>query len=120
MSCSSVSTVDEALELLGGVFDLRREEILRQQLEGLDLVRDGDGVFHDDLAGSLLAEVRKLLEHIVRGAEVERHVLVRVGEALRAEHDVAVDLLLGVEEMHVAGGDDGLSHLAAEGEDAAV
>ena len=41
--------VDEVLELLGGVFDLRRVEILRQELEHLDAVGDGVRVRDDDL-----------------------------------------------------------------------
>ena len=112
--------VDEVLELLGGVFDLRRVEILRQELEHLDTVGDGVRVRDDDLVRLFGTEIRKLVEHLLRRAVIERHGLVRVGEFLGRQQDAAEDLLLGIEKMHVARCDNGLAELLAELHDAAV
>ena len=112
--------VDQVPELLGGVLDLRREEVLGQELDLLRHVGDGPGVLHDHLVGGLLAEVVKLLQHLVRGAEVDRAGAVRVGELLGRLEDAAVLLVLGVEEVDVGGGHHGFSHGAAQVQDAAV
>ena len=112
--------IDQVFELLGGVFDLRRVEILRQELEHLDAVGDGVRVRDDDLVRLFGAEIRKLVEHLLRRAVIERHGLVRVGEFLGRQQDAAEDLLLGIEKMHVARCDNGLAELLAELHDAAV
>ena len=112
--------VDEALEVLGGVLDLGRKELLRQQLDLLHLVGDGAGVGDDDLFGGVLAEVGKLLEHLLCRAEVDGAAPVGVGELLGGLKDLAVLLVLGVEKVHVRGGDDRLAELLAEPVDRAV
>ena len=112
--------VDEVAQVAGGVLDLGREQVLGQQLDLLHLVGDGAGIRDDELVGRLLAEIRKLLQHLVRGAEIDRAVAVGVGEFLRRLQDLAVLLVLGVEEVHVARGDDGLAELPAERQDRAV
>ena len=112
--------VDKILELLGGIFDLRRVEILRQELEHLNAVGDGVRVRDDDLVCLFGAEIRKFVEHLLRRAVIERHGLVRIGEFLGRQQDAAEDLLLGIEKMHVARGNDGLAELLAELHDAAV
>ena len=112
--------VYQVLELLGRVFDLRREEVFGQKLDLLHPVGDGTGVLHDDLVRGLLAQVVKLLEHLVGGAEVNRAGPVRVGELLGRLEDAAVLLVLGVQEVDVGGGHHGFSHGAAKVQDAAV
>ena len=112
--------VDQVFELLGGVFDLRRVEILRQELEHLDAVGNGVRVRDNDLLRLFRAEVGKFVEHLLRRAVIERHGLVRVGEFLGRQQDAAEDLLLGIEKMHVARRHNGLAELLAELHDAAV
>ena len=112
---------DHAVEIFLGVFKARREELaLGQKLDVLHLLGDGARVGHDDLVGFFLAEIVEFPEHFVGRAEVERHRLVRVGKFLRRKQDVAVDLVLGVEEMDVARRADGLAELLAELDDRAV
>ena len=112
--------VDQVFELLGGVFDLRRVEILRQELEHLDAVGNGVRVRDNDLLRLFRAEVGKFVEHLLRRAVIERHGLVRVGEFLGRQQDAAEDLLLGIEKVHVARRHNGLAELLAELHDAAV
>ena len=112
--------IDQVFELLGGVFDLRRVEILRQELEHLDAVGNGVRVRDNDLLRLFRAEVGKFVEHLLRRAVIERHGLVRVGEFLGRQQDAAEDLLLGIEKMHVARRHNGLAELLAELHDAAV
>ena len=112
--------IDQVFELLGGVFDLRRVEILRQELEHLDAVGNGVRVRDNDLLRLFRAEVGKFVEHLLRRAVIERHGLVRVGEFLGCQQDAAEDLLLGIEKMHVARRHNGLAELLAELHDAAV
>ena len=112
---------DHAVEVFLGIFKARREELtLGQKLDILHLFGDGARVGHDDLIGLFLAEIVKFLEHFVGRSEVERHRLVRVGKFLRRKQNVAVDLVLGVEEMDVARRADGLAELLAKLHDRAV
>ena len=112
--------VDEVFEVLGGIFDLRRVEVLRQQDNVFALVRDGVRVRHDDLAALVLAQIGELVEHFVGRLEIQRHRTVGVLKAAAREQDAAVDLLFGVEEVDVAGRDDGLAEFFAQRDDAAV
>ena len=112
--------VDEFLQLLGGVFDLRRVQILWQKLNILRHVGDSACVGDDDLLRSVLAEIFKLLEHLIGGAEKYRAASVRVGKLLCSLKNMAVLLILRVEEMHVGRGDDALAHALAEIVDTAV
>ena len=112
---------DHAVEVFFGVFKARREELtLGQKLDILHLFGDGARVGHDDLIGLFLAEVVEFIEHFVGRSEVERHRLVRVGKFLRRKQNVAVDLVLRVEEMDVARRADGLAELLAKLHDRAV
>ena len=112
---------DEAVQILSGIFQARREELaLGQQLDVLDLIRNGARVGHDHLVGLFLAEILKFTEHLVRCAEVDGQRRVRVGEFLGGQQDMAVDLVLRLLKMHVAGGDNPLAQLFAEPDDGAI
>ena len=112
---------DEAVQILSGIFQARREELaLGQQLDVLDLIRNGARVGHDHLVGLFLAEILKFTEHLVRCAEVDGQRRVRVGEFLGGQQDMAVDLILRLLKMHIAGGDDPLAQLLAEPDDGAI
>ena len=106
--------VHQRFQLLGGVLDLRGEEVLGQKLYLLHLIGDGAGVCDDDLLRRLLAEVHELLHHLVRCAEEDGAAAVRVGEFLRRLKYLAVLLVLRVHEVHVGRGNDGLIELSAE------
>ena len=112
--------VDKVLQLPVGVFDLRREEPVRQQLYVLAHAGDGVGVLHHGLVALAPAEVGELLQHLVRGAEIERVLAVGVGEFLGRQQYAAVYLVLRVQEVHVAGGDEGLFQLVRKAHDAPV
>ena len=111
--------IDEILEVLRRVLYLWREQLL-QQLYRLDLIGDGAGVRDDDFLCGLLAEVGKLRKHLIRRAEVYGAAAVGVGELLCRLEYLAVLLVLGVEEVDVGRGDDGLAELAAKLKDSAV
>ena len=112
--------IDEVLEVLRRVLYLWREQLLRQQLYRLDLIGDGAGVRDDDFLCRLLAEVGKLRKHLIRRAEVYGAAAVGVGKFLGRLEYLAVLLVLGVEEVDVRRGDDGLAELAAKLKDSAV
>ncbi len=112
--------IDKVAQDLGRVLDRRREEVLGQQLDLLDLVGDRAGVRDDDLAGNVLPEILKFLQHLVRRPEIDRAAAVGVGKLLGRLQDMAVLFILRVEEVHVRGRDDRLIQLPAEVEDRAV
>ena len=106
--------VGHLADLLVSARDLRRVEVVRDRLEALDLVGDLAWVRHDGLVGRLLAEVLELLEHLVRRAQVERRLQLGVVKALALHEDGAVDAVLGVEEVDVAGRDERLAELLGD------
>ena len=112
--------IDKALQILGRIFYLRREQILGQQLYIIDLSGNGVGVCDDDLFCKLIAEVCKLGQHLIGRAEEYRAAAVGIGELLCSLQYLAVLLVLLVEKMHIACGDDGLIELTAYLYDAAV
>ena len=112
--------VDQVLQVLGGVLDLGGEQVLGQQLDLLHLVGNGPGVGDDHLLGHLLAQVFKLRQHLVGGAEEDGAAPVRVGKLLGRLENFAVLLVLRIQEMHVGGGNHRLVQLPADAKDGAV
>ena len=66
------------------------------------------------------AEIGEFLHHLICRAQIQRQRPVGVGHLLGGKQDVAENLILRVEKVHVAGRDDGLSQLLAELDDGAV
>ncbi len=109
------------VQLLLGVFQPRREQLpRRQQLDLLHHVGDHAGILHHHLIGRLLAEIGKLLQHLVGGLEVDGQALVRIGKFLAGQQHMAVNFVLRLHEVHVAGGADGLMQLSSQPHDGAV
>ena len=73
-----------------------------------------------DLMRLFLAQVAEFFQHLVGGFEVERRLVVAVVIAEARLQNGAVDGVLGVEEMHVPGGDHGLVQLFTQRDDPAV
>ena len=112
--------VDEGFQVLDGIFNLRREQIVRHGPQRLAPVNDAVRVLDDDLMRLFRAEIGEFLHHLICRAQIQRQRPVGVGHLLGGKQDVAENLILRVEEVHVAGGDDGLSQLLAELDDGAV
>ena len=112
--------VDQILQVLHGVFDLGSEQIFRHGPQGLALIRDEIGIGDDHLEGLLRAQIAELPEHLVGGAEVQGVRGVAVLKALGGQQNVAEDLVLGVQEVNVTGGADGLIQLLAQADHGAV
>ena len=91
-----------------------------EELQFFDLVGDLFRVVDDHLMALFRAEVGKLLQHLVGGLEVQRRLVVRVLKAHAGLDDGAVLGVMGVEEVHIAGGDHGNAQLVAQLDDDAV
>ena len=114
------AAVDQVLELAVGVLYLGREEPVGQELYLLAHVGNSVRVRDDRLIAVTLAQVGELLEHLVRGAEIERVGPVGVAEFLGREQDAAVNLVARVEEVHVSRGHHGLLQLMSQARNAPV
>ena len=113
--------VNKALELSIGVFDFGgKKYALGQKLYILALLGDGIGVADDRVIAVLFAQIGELMEHLLGGLEIDGQALVRVGKLLGRQQDMAVDLVLRVKEVDVAGGNDGLMELVGNFHHAAV
>ncbi len=109
------------VQLLLGVLQTGREQAARrQQLDVLDAVGDAAGVVDDHLVSGLLPQVGKLLQHLLGGLEVDGQGRVGIGELFAGQQDVAVDLILRLLKVDIAGGADGLVQLFAQADDGAV
>ena len=112
--------VNQRLQILHRVFNLRREQVVRHGPHLIAPIDDHVGILDDDLICLFLAEIGELREHFVGGLEIERKRTVCVRHLLGRQKNVAVNFILRIQEMHVAGGDDGLSKLLAQLDDGAV
>ena len=111
---------DQTVQVLLRIFQPGREQLRRQQLEGLDLIRHQTGVGDHHLVSLFLPQILKFLQHFLRGLEVDRQRLVGVRELFGRQQNVSVHFVLRLPEMDVAGGADGFSQLLAEADDGAV
>ena len=110
----------QPVQIFLGVFQSGREQLRRQQLEGLDLIRHQTGVGDHHLVGLFLPQILKFLQHLLGGLEVDGQGLVGIRELLGRQQDVPVHLVLRLPEMDVAGGADGFPQLLAEADDDTV
>ena len=101
----------QALQFSVGVLQFGGEQALGQGLDGIAPVGNQVGVLHYHFVGLLLTQIGKLLEHLVRSFEVDGQGLVRILKALGGQQDMAVNLILRVQEVDVAGGTHGLAQL---------
>ena len=106
--------VDQALQVLHGVLDGRGKEVVGHRANGIAHVGDEIGVVHHHGLSRLRAQVGEFLEHFVGGTEVEGQRSVAVLKALGGKQQAAIDLILGVLEVDVAGGHHGLLKLRAQ------
>ena len=83
-------------------------------------VGDQVGVGDHHLEGLVPAQVAELLQHLVRGVEIQGRLLVAVLEALGVLDDGAEDGVLRVQEVHVARGAHGDAQLFAQPDHLAV
>ena len=100
--------------------DVRRVVLARHRPDNIAHISDHVGVLHDHLVGSVLPEIGKFLQHLVRALEVQRRLIIRIGEALTGHQDAAERLVLGLEEVNVAGGAARLAQLVRQPENIAV
>ena len=110
----------QPVQIFLGVFQSGREQLRRQQLEGLDLIRHQTGVGDHHLVGLFLPQILKFLQHFLSGLEVDRQGLVGIRELLGRQQDVPVHLVLRLPEMDVAGGADRLVQFLSQPDDGAV
>ena len=112
--------VDQRFQVLDGVLDLRRKQVMRYGADGFAHVGDVVRVLHNDLIGLFRAQVGEFLEHLVRRAEIERIFAVAILKALRGQQDAAIDLVLRVQEVDVSRRADGLSQFLTQPDNGAV
>ncbi len=84
------------------------------RVNGLHHVRDHIGVLYHNLIGLVASQIRKLLQHLIRGMQVQRSLIIRILKASPCHDDTAVDLILRIKEMYVAGGNHRLVELLSQ------
>ena len=78
------------------------------------------GVLHHNLVGFFLGQIVELRQHILRGAEEQRRLVVGILEAVARLQHRTVHGIFRLGEVHVAGGDHRLVQVLAQLDDRAV
>ena len=86
----------------------------------VDHRRDLAGVLHHHLVGFFLGQIVELCQHILRGAEEQGRLVVRILEAVARLQHGAVRRILRLSKVHVASGNDRLVQIFAQLDDRAV
>ena len=86
----------------------------------VDHRRDLAGVLHHYLVGFFLGQIVELRQHILRGAEEQRRLVVGIFKAVARLQHSAVSRILRLGKVHVAGGNDRLVQIFAQLDDRAV
>ena len=89
---------------LVGVIDNRRALVRADRGDSLTLVRDPSGVGDDHLLGLVRSQIFESRQHLLRGPQIQRRLVITVLKSFSRHDDAAVHLILGIEEMDVAGG----------------
>ena len=91
-----------------GVRDNRRAFVRPDRRDPLTHSGDFSRIGDHHLLSLVASQVFKFPQHLLGGAKIERCLVIAVLEALSSHDNPAVDLILRVEKMHVAGGADRL------------
>ena len=78
------------------------------------------GVLYYHLVGLFLGQIVELRQHILRGAEEQRRLIVGILKAVARLQYGAVDRILRLGKVHVTGGNDRLVQILAQLDDGAV
>ena len=81
----------------------RRALIRPDRRNLLHPVGDPIGIVNDNLMGLFRTQIFKLLQHLLRRAQIQRRLLIRICKSLARHNDPAVHLVLRIQEMYVAG-----------------
>ena len=73
------------------------------RLNAFNHIRNLIGIRNNNLVGCLLAQIRELLEHLLRSMQVQRRLQIRILVALTGLQNRTQLCILRIEEMHVAG-----------------
>ena len=99
----------------GFPFGVRREQRGLPDAGGHQL-----GIFDNHLVGLFGPQVGKFVQHFLGGFEIQGRLQIGVAVALAGLDDGAEDGVLGIQEMHVAGGHHRQAQFFAQAHDAAV
>ena len=110
----------QPLQLPLGILQLGGEQTVGQRVQISAPGGDELGIVDDHLPGGLSAQIGEFLQHLVGGAEVKRIGRVGVLKALGGQQHMAVDLVLRVQEVDVAGGHHGFAQFMGQLHDGAV
>ena len=80
----------------------------------LDHIRDLVGIGNDHLFCFFTSQIGKFLQHFLRCTKVKRCLVIRVGKSVSCHDNPAVNLILRIHEMHIAGGNYRLFELFAK------
>ncbi len=112
--------VDQTLQIFHGVFDLGSKQVVGHGADIFAHIRNEIGIGDDNFPGLFLTQIAEFFQHIVGGAEVQGHGLVRIVKALGGQQDMAEHLVLGIQEVNVTGGNHHFAQLLAQADDFAV
>ena len=99
-----------------GARNSRRICTVRYGLDNLAHIGYLIGIFNDNLACGLLAEIGELIEHLLRCSEIERGLLRGVGKALTGHDNLSENAVALVHEVNIAGSDGKLAELVGSGD----
>ena len=94
-----------------GARNSRRICTVRYGLDNLAHIGYLIGIFNDNLACGLLAEISELIEHLLRCSEIERSLLSGIGKALTGHDNLSENAVALVHEVNIAGSDGKLAEL---------
>ena len=86
----------------------------------IDHSGDLAGVLYHHLVGLFLGQIVELRQHILRGAEEQRRLVVGILKAVARLQYSAVDRILRLGKVHVAGGNNRLVQILAQLDDGTV
>ena len=89
----------------------RRIQIVRNGLELLNHIIDFPGIGHHGFIGRFFAQIGKLGQHFLGGAQVKGRLEISILEPLALHDNCPVNAVLRIEKMHVTGGNEHFTQL---------
>ena len=113
-------SVDKVLQILHGVLDLGREQIVGHWPYFLAHIRDQVGIVDHHLMGLLRTQIAEFTKHLIGGAEIQGVGFVTILKALGSQQNMAENLILRVQEVYIAGSHHRLAQFLPQTDDGTV
>ena len=93
----------DIFQILIGVFNDRRVFIRMDRRDFLNHICDLIGIGNNNFLCLLTSQIRKFFQHLFCCTQIQRCLIICIGETISRHNDTSISLILRIHKVHIAG-----------------